>query len=279
MSSPDRFAYTHRGGKWTVFYDELAKKSQLAFFDRYLRGLPGLELPRVRLEVRESRNRVVEVRDEDEWPLARTEWTPLYLTGSGRLGPVPPEGPGSIGFRTRRRAAAFTYAIPATTELTGPMAVRLWVSVEGCDDVDLVVGVEKWRGGQYVGFEGSYGFARDRVTTGWQRASLRRLDERASTTGQPVHTYRQREPLRPGDIVPVDIALGPSSTLFRAGESLRLVVAGRWLWRANPLTGQFPARYVHTPAGRCTLHWGPDRPAHLLVPRIPPRNTITRRTP
>lgn len=156
------------------------------------------------------------------------------------------------------------------TELTGPMAVRLWVSVEGADDIDLVVGVEKWRGRRYVGFEGSYGFGRDRVATGWQKASLRQLDEDASSPAEPVHTYRVSEPLRPGQVVPVEVALGPSATLFRAGETLRLVVGGRWLWPANPLTGNFPARYDTNAAARCTLHWGPEMPARLLVPRIPP---------
>lgn len=180
------------------------------------------------------------------------------------------EEPGTVGFPTGRRAAAFTFQIPADLELTGPMALRLWLSVDGADDVNLVVGVEKWRGGRYIGFEGSYGFGRDRVATGWQKASLRELDERVSTAAEPAHTYRTRRALGPGEVVPVDIALGPSSTLFRAGETLRLVVAGRWLWPTNPLTGNFPARYARGPAGRVTLHWGPEHPARLLVPRIPP---------
>src|SRR5699024_2538467 len=156
---------------------------------------------------------------------------------------------------------------------TGPMALRLWLAVDGSDDVDLVVGVEKWRGTRYIGFEGSYGFGRDRVATGWQKASLRQLDERASIPGQPVHPYRTRQPLHAGERVPLTVALGPSATLFRRGDSLRLVIGGRWLWPTNPLTGNVPARYSRTPPGRCTLHWGPDRQAYLLVPRIPPYPT------
>ncbi|MDN5768972.1 MAG: CocE/NonD family hydrolase, partial [Humibacillus sp.] len=273
VRSPHRFAYTHRGGKWVTFYGEPARTAQRAFFDRYLRGLDVPEPPRVRLEVREARDQVVQVRDEHEWPLARTEWTSLHLALGGRLSTEPLGRAGSMSFHTRRQAAAFTFRFSDETELTGPMALRLWLALEGTDDVDLVVGVEKWRGRRYVGFEGSYGFGRDRVTTGWQKASLRELDEAASSTGQPVHTYRTREPLQPGEIVPVDVALGPSATLFRPGESLRLVIGGRWLWPLNPLTGNFPARYSRAHAGLCTLHWGPDRPAHLLVPRIPARPT------
>ncbi|MDN5796050.1 MAG: CocE/NonD family hydrolase [Intrasporangium sp.] len=267
--SAQRFAYTHRGGKWSVFYSEGALAVQLAFFDRYLRAADVPAPPRIRLEVREDRDRVVAVREEHEWPLARTEWRPLYLSADGHLAEAPPTQPGSIVFDTRRAGAAFVFTTPRDTELTGPMAARLWVQVDGDDDVELCLGMEKWRGRRYVGFEGSYGWGRDRVATGWQKASLRELDESRSTPGEPVHTFTHRQPLTPGEVVPVDIALGPSATLFRGGESLRLVVAGRWLSTRNPLTGQFPAHYRSRPAARCTLHWGPDRPAHLLVPYVP----------
>ena len=40
---------------------------------------------------------------------------------------------------------------------------------------------------------------------------------------EPVPAGTRREQLRPGQVVQVDIALGPSATLFRAGETLRLV--------------------------------------------------------
>jgi len=163
----------------------------------------------------------------------------------------------------------FAATLPADTELTGPMALRLFVEVSGADDVDLFVGVEKWRRSHFVPFEGSYGFGRDRVTTGWQKVSLRALDPSRSRPFEPVPTFTTPQPLTPNQIVPADIALGPSATLFRRGERLRLVVAGRWLWSGNPLTGQFPAAFPRGPHGQCTLHWGPDRNAHLLVPVIP----------
>lgn len=55
----------------------------------------------------------------------------------------------------------------------------------------------------------------------------------------------------------------------RVGETLWLVTGGRWLWPGNPLTGSYPARYRCAPSAACTLSWGPDRHAHLLIPRIP----------
>lgn len=83
------------------------------------------------------------------------------------------------------------------------------------------------------------------------------------------YSQPQPQPLAPAQIVEADIALGPSATLFKAGETLRLVVGGRWLWPRNPLTGQFPSAYEKGQEGRCTLHWGQEHRARLLVPVIP----------
>lgn len=274
--SPEKFAWTHRGGKWATFYSDEALAVQLDFFERYLKGRDVARPPRVRLEVRTSRDQIAEVREENEWPLARTCWTRLHLDDEGRLDPAPPTGPGVASFRTRREGLAFTYTFPTDVELTGPMSVDLWVSVAGIDDVHLFVGVEKWRGARYVPFEGSYGYGRDRVALGWQRAALRQLDPAQSTEPQPVHTFRVEQRLVPHDVVPVRIALGPSSTRFHTGDSLRLVVAGRWLAPRNPLTGHFPAWYEPSGRGVCTLHWGPGRGAALVVPAIPrPMTTAT----
>ncbi len=267
ISSHERHLYTHRGGKWATFYSPSALDTQLAFLDRHLRGGTGTPQPRVRLEVREDRDHIVEVRDETSWPLESTDWTPLHLADSG-LRAAPPQQPGSITFDTRSGGTRFGWTAPADTEITGPMSLRMFVEVDGGDDVDLFVGVEKWRGREYVPFEGSYGFGHDRITTGWLKASMRALDNTRSRPFEPVPTLDAPRPLQPGEVVQVDIPLGPSATLFRAGEQLRLAVAGRWLWPRNPLTGQFPAAYEVRPRARCTLHWGPDHVARLLVPVI-----------
>lgn len=267
--SADKFAWTHRGGKWATFYSDEALKVQRDFFDHFLKGLDTPAPPRVRLEVRSSRDVVAEVREEHEWPLARTRWTPLYLGDGGELTASPAPAAGNAGFRTRDRALSFSHTFDSDTELTGPMGLDLWVSLDGCDDACLFVGIEKWRGRTYQPFEGSYGYGRDRVALGWQRVALRELDPALSTPYEPVHTFRTEQPLAPGEVVPVRVALSPSATLFRAGESLRLVVAGRWLAPRNPLTGHFPAGFRPSRPGTCTLHWGPGHDSRLLVPVIP----------
>jgi putative CocE/NonD family hydrolase len=261
--------YTHRGGKWSTFYAEPARAEQLAFFRSVLDDTDDLPPRSVRLEVREDRTTVAAVREEAEWPLARTKWTPLYLSGGGLLATEPSSASGSIAFKTHSRAAVFGWTMPEDTELTGPIAAQLWVEAEDTDDLNLFVGVEKWRDGRFVPFEGGFGYGRDRIATGWQRASLRRLDPERSTAWEPVPLCAERQPLLAGEVVAVDVALGPSATLFRAGEQLRLVVAGRWLSARNPLTGQFPLAYPHPLRGRAILHWGPSRDSHVLLPAIP----------
>ena len=269
ISSTDRFAWTHRSGKWSIFYSDEARQVQLAFLEHFLAGrTPRPDLPAVRLEIRDSRDVVTAVRAENEWPLARTAWTPWYLGFEGLTDRSAPTA-GAGTFDLRRGGLSFRRTLTENCELTGPMSLRVWIELHDTDDANLFVGVEKWRDGRYLPFEGSYGFGRDRVTTGWQRVAMRALDEDATLPGRPAHSYDRPEPVTRGQIVPVDIALGPSATSFRAGEEIRLVVAGRWLWPTNPLTGQFPAHYAKGPKGRATVHWGPDRPAALTVPVIP----------
>ncbi len=191
IASSEKFLYTHRGGKWATFYSPQAGDIQLTFFNRYLRGRRVAAPPRVRLEVRETRDRIASVRSEQSWPLERTRWTPLYLTAAG-LASTPAAADGQITFDLRARGACFDWAAPAGTEITGPMALRLWAEVHRADDINLFVGVEKWRGRTYLALEGSYGFGRDRITTGWLKASLRDLDEQASRPFEPVPACTRR---------------------------------------------------------------------------------------
>jgi putative CocE/NonD family hydrolase len=271
--STEKFAYLHRGPKWATFYSSEAKAAQLEFFSKFLREQDIPEPPRVRLEVRENRDRIAAVRTETEWPPQRTEWRELFLADSGRLTNVADGSTGSVTFDLRRNAAAFTARFDTEIEITGAMSLRLWASVDGANDASLFLGVEKWSGNRWVPFEGSYGYGRDRVAIGRQRLSLREVDPAASAPHRPEHTFLTPQLLTEGEVVQLDIALSASATLFRAGESLRLLVAGRYLEPRNPFFGHFPARYVPSPRGTCTLHWGAERPARLEIPVIPAPGT------
>ncbi|WP_255605960.1 CocE/NonD family hydrolase [Mycolicibacterium xanthum] len=266
--SADVHVYTHRGGKWAAFYGEDAFTAQTTFFDKHLlqRDVPAL--PRVRLEVRERGDTVSAVRQEDEWPPARTQWTTLHLADNGSLSTEVPTTQGAMRFRLRRQALAFAYTFDRDTEITGAMRLQLRISLHGAEDAHLFVGVEKWRAGAYLPFEGSYGYGRDRIADGRLRLALRPIgDPDAGAAADPP--FDTLHPLRAGEAVDTYITLSNSSTMFRAGDELRLLVAGRYLEPVNPLFGHFPARYVPSRHGRADVHWGPGS-STLSLPVIPP---------
>jgi uncharacterized protein len=268
--SAQRWLYTHRGGKWATFYSADALATQQRFLDHFLEGEDNgqADQPAVRLAVHDGRDEPAEVRGERDWPLARTEWRRLHLLPGGRLDPQPSDAGGETAFDLRSGAGVFGVTVPEPLELTGPMAAHLRLELRGTGDANLFVGVEKWRAGRRVPFEGSYGYGLDRVTTGWLKASHRALDAEASHDWAPVHTHLEPQPLPPGEVVDVDVALRPSSTRFEPGDELRLVVRGRWLSSRNPLVGQLPAAYPASAPGTAVLHCGAGTGAHLLVPVV-----------
>jgi hypothetical protein len=266
--SEDRHAYAHRGPKWATFYGEEARQFQLAFFDRHLRDRDVARLPPLRLEIRDRRDHIVETRDEQQWPLARTDWRELRLAAGGTLSEHE-AGEGSVTFDLRRTAAAFSYRFDEDTELSGPMTLRLHVATTGAKDPRLFAGVEKWSHGAPVPFNGSYGYGRDRVAQGRLRIALRELDPELSAPHQPEHTFRTLQPVRDHETVELLIPLSSAATLFRAGDSLRLLIAGRYLEPRNPFFGHFPTHYEPSTRGKATITWTPGHPSSLEIPVIP----------
>ena len=274
ISSEQKWLYTHRGPKWATYYSPEGLALQARFFDHFLRDEDTgiLDQPRVRVEVREDADTITAVHGLGGWPPLDTDWRDLFLDGADRSLAGTPVATGTdLAWRTRRDRLSFRWRLDSDTELIGPMAARLWVSLPRGGDVSLFVGVAKERHGRRVGFEGSYGFRGDVVTHGALKASHRRLDPALSDTGRPVHAHTDEQPLTAGEIVPVDVELLPSATLFRAGEVLRLDVRGRWLFPRNPLTGQFPAGYRSGPRTTCVLHTGGGHDSRLRVPHRVPR--------
>ncbi len=283
-SSEHKWLEIHGRKEWETYYSREALERQKRFFDYFLKGMENdwMDTPRVRLEVRE-RFYHGEVRYEDEWPLARTRYTPLYLDGaSGALSPSVVEGSAAATYSSTetedREAGGTTFVIrfEEDTELTGYMKLKLWVSTDGAEDMDLFVGVHKLdRRGAEIHLPDFNHIENGRVASGWLRVSHRELDEQRSTPYQPWLLHARLLTIEPGEIVPVEIEILPSSTLFRAGESLKLQVRGTEIPR--PPTDTLPAdhgamRYAHTETvnrGNHTIHTGGEHDSHLLVPVIP----------
>lgn len=276
IGSAQKWLYTHRGPKWATYYGPQALAFQARFFDHFLRGDDnGMEsVPPVRLEVRETADKIADIREETAWPLASTVWRQLHLDAAGdALRDEPPPSAARTEFDHRAGRCSFRYRFDTDTEVTGPMALRLHVEVEDAIDVSLFVGIRKWHDGQIVGFEGSYGFTHALVTCGWLEASHRDIDPERSKPWAPFHPHTRARPLRSGEIAPVDIGLLPSATLFRAGDELELLVQGRWFFLRNPLFGSFPAGYQRSAKGRTILHCGGEHDSFLLLPTVPGSTT------
>src|SRR5271157_1596125 len=251
ISSKDKWLYTHGDRKWARFYSEDGVGYQKKFFDHYLKGEQnGWEkTPRVRLEVRETRDESM-VRPENEFPLSRTRYEKLYLNAqNASLSPRVGKNAKVVYNSTQGGSTSFAITFDKDTELTGYMKVKLWVAAPDNDDMDLFVIVKKFAGpcdadnplckaidqvmgqgriarGNEIHFRGMNGFNGDAVARGQMRVSLRELDPLLSTQYQPVQKFQTQKKLNRGEIVPVEIALLPSSTMFRKGETLTLQIQG-----------------------------------------------------
>ena len=84
----------HAGSHVHAFYTEEGRADQLRFFDYWLKGIDNgvMDDPPVKLAIRKG-NDVLEWRHENEWPLARTQWTKFYFD----LSQSPPAGKPQTG--------------------------------------------------------------------------------------------------------------------------------------------------------------------------------------
>jgi predicted acyl esterase len=104
------------------------------------------------------------------------------------------------------------------------------------------------------------------VTRGFCKVSRRELDSVESTEWHPVLGGTSELKLNPGEIVPVDIELYPSSTFFSAGEHLQLIIASDEIIPSPPYHKSVDCNH-----GKHVLHFGGEYDSYLLVPRIPLR--------
>jgi predicted acyl esterase len=231
-SSEHKWLEVHGRYKWPYFYGEESVQRQLAFFSSFLvSGAPAFERPKVSVEVREG-YLVGDVHDEEQWPLLDTKYRPLFLDAAeGVLALDPPLSEASVGYDSESGSAHFEFEFSEDTEITGNVRLQVWMQTDEATDLDVFVGLEKLSAdGAKVGFVAQSMFSDGPVALGWLRASHREIDESRSTEGQPWHPHDREVPVPVGVPVLLDIEILPSSTLFRAGERLQLIIQGRDLY-------------------------------------------------
>jgi predicted acyl esterase len=265
IGSTTKHLYTHGRHEWTVSNSVDAFDTQRAFFDRHLAGRTDTaELPTVRLETRLSATEY-RVRNETAWPLPNTRTTEFHLHPDGHLTSAAATG-GAVTFEaTSDQHARFIHTFDQHTEITGPAALRVWISTDTGEDMDVFVVLRKLDpDGNEVGFWNLLQ-PHDVVTRGWLRASQRTLDQANSDALRPVPAYTGELAVPLNTPIRLDIELLPSSTWFEAGSTIALDIGARDL-AINPM--QQHLQLFNT--GHHTIHTGPDTPSALLLPIIHP---------
>ncbi|NNN19956.1 MAG: CocE/NonD family hydrolase [Acidimicrobiaceae bacterium] len=274
IASKEKWLMIHGRKKWENFYQNAERQKQ--FFDMFLKGIPSevQYWPKVLLEVRE-RYYLGNFRKESEWPLPQTEYKALYLDAVNKAlvwEPPSAEAAGRYNAQVGAKTNAtiqFDHKWENRTELVGHMNLKVWVETDGGEDMDLFVALQKIdRTGDIVPFQYLGNHEDGPVALGWLRVSHRELDQALSTSFQPVHTHRHELKLHPGEIVPVEIEIWPSGTLFEAGETLRVVIQGRDIYTyPDDMNTIAHAKTVNS--GEHVIHTGGRYDSHLLVPVIP----------
>jgi predicted acyl esterase len=273
---------------WTHFYTDYGVDLQRRFFDHFLKGEDNgwTDEPPVQLQVRHVDGSFVR-RAEQAWPLSRTRWTRLELdASSGALTDVA-LAPAEATFDARGDGLTFsTPPLEAETEITGPVAARLFVSSTTTDaDLFLILRVFGPDGEEVV-FTGAID-PFTAVGKGWLRASLRKLDPAQSLPYRPYHAFDESQPLEPGAVYELEIELWPTCLVVPAGYRIALTVQGRDYEYSgatpsrlsnfkNELRGCGPFLHddeVDRPAdvfgGRTTVYTGGGHDSSLLLPVIP----------
>lgn len=277
----------HGREHWTEFYTDYGLNLQRQFFDHFLKGADNGwdKRPPVLMQVRHIDRFVA--REEQEWPLARTRWTRLYLDIDNlALTAEPPARSSSAGFRAMKDKLTFRSApFEEETEITGPMAAKLFAA-SSTTDADLFLSFRVFDpDDQEVLFVGAVD-PNCPISLGWLRASHRKLDPARSLPYRPWHPHDEAEPLEPGKPYELDIEIWPSCIVVPKGYRIALTIAGTDY--QHDLPGPWPQIYgveqrgvsvmVHDhpqdrpPAifdGETTLFAGGDTPASILLPVIP----------
>jgi predicted acyl esterase len=162
----------------------------------------------------------------------------------------------------------FELVADEAVELTGPVALRLWVTSEQ-EDLDVFARLDQFdaEGNRFepVGPQGA--LTPVPAAMGWLRASHRELDPERTLPHRPFHTHRTLQPLTPGEPTLLEVEIWPTSLTLQPGERLRLEL------RVDDADLTWPGSHTDPddarPARDVTVLVGGEHASHLLVPVIP----------
>ncbi|MBT3992340.1 MAG: CocE/NonD family hydrolase [Rhodospirillaceae bacterium] len=245
----------------------------LRWYDYWLKGIDTgiMDEPPIRFFV----NGTEEWRYEEEWPLARTEWSKLYLRRWEELSWEPEDVNGKPDAFVQQPPDEVldsnvlkyeTDVFKEDVEITGPASITLYASIDQPDTHWIVSLRDVYPDG-----------SQQELTKGFLKASHRAVDEEKSKPYEPFHPHLEEVPVKPNEICEYAISLAPLSNIFQAGHKIRIVISSldharsRDYELAPESLGRTHAPW-HISCADTVLHkiyHDEEHPSHLLLPIIP----------
>jgi uncharacterized protein len=271
--SQQKWLDVHVGTHYESFYLSSYVARQKRFFAYFLKGEDNgwLAEPKVRLEIRSPQS--ASARNENEWPLARTQWQKYYLDCENQTISLRRSGAAaSVSFVALGEGVTFlTAPFDADTEFTGPLMAHLWVA-SSTTDLDAFIALRMFSPDEKeVTFDGASDV--EPLARGWLRASHRKLDEAMSLPYRPYHAHDEVQKLEPGRPYLIDIEIWPTSIVVPMGYRLALTVTGQ-----DFVPSSAAGRLLHNHerdrprgefGGTSTVFGGDNFESYLLLPLIP----------
>ncbi|KAF2851296.1 alpha/beta-hydrolase [Plenodomus tracheiphilus IPT5] len=298
-SSKDKWLRIHPTQEWHDFYHPDNNDDLQRFLDHYLldKNNGWENTPKVRVSLLRFGSRPpITHRTEDNYPPSRTEYHTLYLDSSqGSLSYQKPKGHTTASYiadKWEDDGTHFTYTFEKYTEIIGPSKVKLFMSTDDNDDMDVYVIIRKLDkdGNRLLSLnvplkEQPHGTSFEEVDnlvmykhygpSGRLRASKRtvgqdpRLSEEQRDRQVPTELwfpFDKEEKVPRGTVVELDIPIWPAGIAFEKGESMRLEVKGHdhdlHEWEdMGPLLENLNK-------GTHTIHTSEEYPSQILLPLV-----------
>ena len=271
------------------------EKFLLPFYDCYLKGRQTAypNEPNVRYFV----GGADEFKTAETWPPTHIDYQPFYLKDgpSGSItslndGALDTAGPGRDSALTRfdypnpgwrvgvvgfdadgrpdasRRVLTFTTApLAADLEIAGPIKLVLYAASSNCDTDFVVKLYDQAAQSPDLRVKDTQPASRV-VTKGWLRASHRAVNSMLSTEYALWYAHTDPQPLEPGAVTKIEVAVMPTAYRFKKGNRIRIDLANG----DSALTefGWFHHEYTPDKLGQDTIFYSERYPSQLLLPVV-----------
>lgn len=237
LGSRQKWLRIHNTQEWTDYYNPDHVEDLRRFFDHFTKGAQNgwHKTPIVRMAILNPGGIDIVNRPETEFPPARAVPKKLFLQGES-LSPTHTISENSLIHSATNGRTVMLHTFTQETEISGYMALRLWLEADGSDDMDVMVSVRK-RPSLVDRMKEILPGPRDgKAASGLIRVSFRELDAQKSSPMIPVLAMTRETRLGRGEVVPVDIALSPLAMLYREGDVLELTISAFRYPRSIPFT-------------------------------------------